>query len=150
MCNLHEKLEKDEFLGYKVVCEDDQGRHYSPAMGICYEDYDIMPETVQQERLTEYFHKNILESNLNGFSFDMKGRTSVYTWLDAARSLYHSIIAYRPPYPAPWSRADILPPFINYTLHVRKAVVYMDLMAGYYGSDPVVAGRKIRFLSEVV
>lgn len=125
-------MEIETFVGYKVVLEKN-GRNYSPAMGICYEDHDIMPTSIRQQRLTRLFANDIL-SHAGSFSPEMVGKTAVFVNFCDAEYLYNEIHEVG---------------FNNgYTPAIKFATVTDDLMKGCYGKGnsaaAVVAGRKIK------
>jgi len=135
MCDLMKELEEKEFTGYKVVAKHKQnGKYYSIAMGFCYNDSEIIPVVEEQNRIGHYFVGDILKHIT--FKNEMVGRTAVFKSLDQAKELLEEIMEDSDHYD------------LNYNFIIVEATVLEDLL-GFYYINPVVAGRKIKFISEV-
>ena len=134
MCDLHRNIDKESFVGYKLVAEEiETGKNYSLAMGFCYDDYDRIPIIEKQKRLTTGFVDDLL---YRFFVKEMKGRTSVYKdFEDANYNFLDMKLTY-----------SMSPGF---KLKLKKAKVSIDLMGGDYGVFPIISGRKIEFLEDV-
>lgn len=132
MCDLVEKFDANEFIGYKVVIEI-EGKNYSPAMGFCYDDYDTIPVIKEQFKLTTYFNDDILNKNVKyGYKENMIGRTAIFKNISDAYAL------------ANYFRRE---PVFKGKIKVKKAKVTIDLLIGFYGTaeEEVIGGRKIEF-----
>lgn len=139
MCFLTKKLNKELVEGYKVVAEKD-GKNYSLAMGICYEDYsDGMPILKKgcQYQISRHYNNRILENKNFGFSEEMQGRTAIF--LDERNAFYEA-----------YQHILIFP---SYLVKVKRARVSVDLMEGTiaeFSTTEVVAGRKIELFEEII
>ena len=132
MCKLTEDYKESEFIGYKVVAMKD-GKHYSPAMGFCYDDYpERIPIITRQVNLTHHFVNYILREDC--FRDNMLGRTAAFRSEMTAFELAEEI--------------KIDTGNSPYKFVVKKVRLSVDLMEGTYGFSRVVAGRKIEFLEE--
>ncbi|MFW6246763.1 MAG: hypothetical protein ACOC22_01110 [bacterium] len=137
MCNLFFKMKEKEFTGYKIVVKKENGRYYSPAIGIEYTEGMTMPCINRKNALFGFFKNNFKSPMeiLTGTTYrsDMQGRTSVFVHKDEAHLFYYYIV-----------RHD------NSDNHIIvKMTISEDLMDGEYHNFEVVAGRRIEKIEEL-
>lgn len=132
MCQLGTEMnEVESQKGYKVVAMKD-GKYYSLAMGFCYNDHELMPKALIQNRLTAHFNDSILNIYAGwGYREHMVGRTAIFLRYENAHYLAE-LLKYTMFDPA-------------YDIAIVEATVSVDLMGGFYESQRVVAGRRIEF-----
>lgn len=146
MCQLNQKYDKEEFIGWKVVAVKNK-EYYSIAMGFQYPKSGNVPFVTKQKRLNSHFVNYILERPDSDEIFsptpyrpDMDGRTAAFVHVEDAVSLRVDICA--------WG----LPTDEKNEFHyaVVKVKLTQDLLQGFYNDRQVVAGRHIEILEESV
>lgn len=141
MCQLIYNEIEESAEGWKVVLKLGT-KFYSPATGLCYDNYKNKPlPKIRKIKLLDknssYFTYEILRKESQYYHANLVGRTCIFKSLMAATKLakrvrshwiYHNL------------KGDIL---------LMKAVVSKDLMSGKYGQAYVVAGKQIS-LHEII
>ena len=143
MCKLTMKNTDKIRYGYKVVAIDKKtGKHWSIAMGFCYDDHETIPKVVVQNEISGYFHSGILNSNDSCYEPNMIGRTAIFEYLSDADIQSKEIKRHFDP--------DCSDPKVQYyRIAIMSCHIEEDIMSGQYGELRVIAGRKLTFISEM-
>lgn len=135
MCQLFKNLKQSSAVVYKVVAVDSAGNYHSPAMGCKYFKNGRVPKVEVQHKLVSSFTDGILTKGIAPYYPNMVGRTAGFNSFMDAKDTYYR-----------WKGLCAE----GYRIAVIKAEVSNDLMEGVYNDgEPVVAGRRIKFLEEV-
>jgi hypothetical protein len=136
MCKLINKLNREAFIGWKVISIKD-GKLFSPATGCQYPMNGDVPIVRKQKRTCSFFISNLLRKD-QYYSKEMVGRTAVFKRKKDAIILLDNIVC----------ASNIYDGFSRfYKYMVVKAKVSKDLMSGKYGyNSHTIAGKHVEFM----